>query len=973
MAGQSSGPVTAANNPPLISITASELETLGIRLAHDHLGRATYELDILKEDGSTTTRARFDAAHKQWRCRENTPDNSSHKTNDAAQLTITAEFGPNVRRTSIVGDRLGDSATRGITQDWTYQLPDTSHVRFLRATDWASTPLGPMQGWNIDLQVMVYKMLTDPRGACLYWGPDRVAIYNENFSHQLAGLHPKAMGQPYRLMDPASWPVVKPLMEGCDQSKTAVHIPGMELHVERSGFLEEAYFDCGFIPLFSPVRHEVVGIYNSCYDMTRQVLFDRRAKALHHLVDMSENNDKSVWKHILEALEILERDIPLALLYSTEENVKTKSCTLRLEGALGITKDHPAAPELCNLNEDNPYGFLPAMRLAKSCGAPVFYKSEEQPLPESLRHNVDWRGYGEPSKTILVVPLTSSGKTVAFLVVGTNPRRAYHVEFKNFIQEFARLASAAVDCSTSFEQALSRQAKLNKELTEMERFVRQIADISPSGLYSLSQEGLIPWANAKFYEITGISNKEEEKYKMSFMDCIFEEDLEHAYNSWREASTLNKPISCEVRVKRKWQPPAGADGEPSPEEPAWVLANALPTLENGVAGNIIGCLVDISDIKWAQRVQAEAAENAREAKRSQERFIDVTSHEMRNPLSAIMQCADGIVASIRDAEVVPLREDSAVQALRSIADAAQTIMLCAFHQKRIVDDILTVSKLDSNMLSISPTLVHPVTVASEALQMFESEFSAFDISKQFVVDPSLHQLGADLVHCDPMRLSQIWINLLTNAIKFTKHSSIRHIRVSIGAAMSAPPSGVSGAPQWFPSKHACSTKPVEGDEDSHIYIMFSIQDSGRGITDEEITKLFNRFAQANAKTHIHYGGSGLGLFISRELTELMGGMIGASSTIGKGSTFAFYIRATKPTPAEVVKQQVSRPTALMGQLSLQAEAKVTQVRSATASSLNVLLVEGTLVSKSMSEFSSTRTDKKSNRQSNQSKSPQQSS
>jgi hypothetical protein len=82
-----------------------------------------------------------------------------------------------------------------------------------------------------------------------------------------------------------------------------------------------------------------------------------------------------------------------------------------------------------------------------------------------------------------------------------------------------------------------------------------------------------------------------------------------------------------------------------------------------------------------------------------------------------------------------------------------------------------------------------------------------------------------------------------------------------------------------------------------------VQDTGRGLTVEEKKMLFMRFSQASPRTHIQYGGSGLGLFISRELTELQGGEIGVSSVAGEGSTFAFYVRARRSTKPSDPDQQ----------------------------------------------------------------------
>lgn len=85
-----------------------------------------------------------------------------------------------------------------------------------------------------------------------------------------------------------------------------------------------------------------------------------------------------------------------------------------------------------------------------------------------------------------------------------------------------------------------------------------------------------------------------------------------------------------------------------------------------------------------------------------------------------------------------------------------------------------------------------------------------------------------------------------------------------------------------------------------------MQDTGRGLSPEEKKLLFQRFSQASPRTHVQYGGSGLGLFISRELTELQGGEIGVASEAGKGSTFAFYVKCRKTTePKEVIEMPIT--------------------------------------------------------------------
>lgn len=179
--------------------------------------------------------------------------------------------------------------------------------------------------------------------------------------------------------------------------------------------------------------------------------------------------------------------------------------------------------------------------------------------------------------------------------------------------------------------------------------------------------------------------------------------------------------------------------------------------------------------------------------------------------------------------------------------------------------------------------------------MFEGELDTNDIAMEFRMEKSYLDLAIDWVKLDPSRLLQVLINLTTNAIKFTQGQDRRTIIVSVGASRERPSSGHSDV-SYFPSRSKRKDILVEDPEwgdGEEIYLHFAVQDTGRGLDENEKSLLFQRFSQASPRTHVQYGGSGLGLFISRELTELQGGEIGVSSERGIGSTFAFYVKARK--------------------------------------------------------------------------------
>ena len=274
------------------------------------------------------------------------------------------------------------------------------------------------------------------------------------------------------------------------------------------------------------------------------------------------------------------------------------------------------------------------------------------------------------------------------------------------------------------------------------------------------------------------------------------------------------------------------------------------------------------------------------------------SHEIRNPLSAILQLADGILSTT-------------VETAEATIDAARTIIICAQHQKKIVDDVLVISKLDSNLLVLSPDRSDPRLLIQKALKMHENEVFRAKIQASLRIEQSYMDLVSDAVLLDESRVLQVVLNLLGNAIKFTQKLEPRSITISLSASHEVPTGREHGivfaAPRAIkrPSLQRLVSTPQSTElHGKSIYMQIAVIDTGRGLAPDDIDRLFRRFSQVSPKTYQKYGGSGLGLFISKELTELQGGQIGVKSDgLGKGSTFAFYVR-TKRTHGPLMTRSI---------------------------------------------------------------------
>jgi CheY-like chemotaxis protein len=232
-------------------------------------------------------------------------------------------------------------------------------------------------------------------------------------------------------------------------------------------------------------------------------------------------------------------------------------------------------------------------------------------------------------------------------------------------------------------------------------------------------------------------------------------------------------------------------------------------------------------------------------------------------------------------------------------ESVNIIISCCAHQRRIVDDILTLSKLDSKLLEIAPSLTNLDSMLFELEKMFEADAQKFDVSLQLNKD-----LGSvKWAMLDTGRLTQVLTNLITNAAKFTHKEAERTITINVGISQTRPTERELDV-EFVPAAIARERSRLGTGQgrNEEIYLHFTVSDTGCGFDEEQKSRIFGRFSQASPRTHSRYGGSGLGLFISREMIELQGGEIGVKSSPGHGATFAFYVAARTAGPAEAPPQ-----------------------------------------------------------------------
>lgn len=220
---------------------------------------------------------------------------------------------------------------------------------------------------------------------------------------------------------------------------------------------------------------------------------------------------------------------------------------------------------------------------------------------------------------------------------------------------------------------------------------QRFAELLPNGLAILDSEAEAIFVNDGFFKLT--TNRIQNEFR-AWPESIHPDDYERVMSAYREAFSSRKELRCEFRCATS---PNGEGGE-------WRLFLLRPLSDAPDAG-FISAIVDITEIKQAQLTQERAATEAQERKEQQERFIDMVSHEIRNPLSAVLHLAE----EVREVTLKIGKSKPDLKAeVADIVDAADTILLCVSHQNTLVDDILSFSKLDSMMLSLVPRGMSPL-------------------------------------------------------------------------------------------------------------------------------------------------------------------------------------------------------------------------------------------------------------------------
>ncbi|MBK1643714.1 hypothetical protein CKO25_03365 [Thiocapsa imhoffii] len=463
--------------------------------------------------------------------------------------------------------------------------------------------------------------------------------------------------------------------------------------------------------------------------------------------------------------------------------------------------------------------------------------------------------------TFICIPIKVGERVLGTLSLGDVRRRPEASEWLGMLETIADTAADSM-------VRLDAQAALR----ESERNYRTLVDNLYAGLVAHAPDTRILYANPMASHLLGLTF--EQMQGLAAVDprwhFIHEDGTQvpvDAYPVQRVAETGQALQGVTLGIVR-----------PDRTAPVWVHCEAHPLHdEQGRMQRIVVTFFDISRRKVAEseleqyrhRLEdlvaertselAEARDAADAANRAKTRFLANMTHEIRTPMNAIL----GLNHLLLKEVTAP----AARTRLQKLGDAASHLLL-------IIDDILDLSKIESGRLVLEQTPFTPATAIEQGVGLLGARASEKGLRLLTTIDP---RLPARVIG-DPMRLEQILVNFLGNAIKFSEQGEIQ-VRAML----------------------------AEESTDS-ILFRLEVEDQGAGLTPDQQARLFQPFTQADDSTTRRHGGTGLGLAIVKRLATLMGGEVGVTSTPGQGSLFWMTARLRRDDrPAPPISTLLSEP------------------------------------------------------------------
>jgi two-component system, sensor histidine kinase and response regulator len=409
---------------------------------------------------------------------------------------------------------------------------------------------------------------------------------------------------------------------------------------------------------------------------------------------------------------------------------------------------------------------------------------------------------------------------------------------------------------------ISERRRREHALRQSERRFRTLAETVPVGIYETDAHGFCTYVNRRWQRIAGLSA--EQALGAGWKRAVHPVDADRALPGFDDAIGAGVAYEVECRFRRP-------DGSVR-----WVMTAAVPVREeSGLVRGYFGTVVDLTERKYVEQQLAIARDRALEAARAKSEFLANMSHEIRTPMNGLI----GMTELLLETELSAEQREYAELAQSS----GETLL-------RLVGDVLDVSKIEVGKLELESEDFALAEAVEDVTELEAEAARRKGVELGVVIDEDVPVV----LRGDGVRLRQVLRNLVSNAVKFTHEG------------------------------HVVTRVRLAGGESDRTLVRFEVRDTGIGIEPSQLERLFEPFSQADTTTTREYGGSGLGLTITKQLVELMGGEIGAESELGRGSTF----HCTVPfeTASGGAEADLERAPELAGQRVLVADDNATSRR-----------------------------------------------
>ena len=370
---------------------------------------------------------------------------------------------------------------------------------------------------------------------------------------------------------------------------------------------------------------------------------------------------------------------------------------------------------------------------------------------------------------------------------------------------------------------ITERMRLQSQLTAERDYLARLMDTSVSGITALDESGHIMFANRGAENILGLSAS-------AIRGTRYDDPF------WNIAALDGTPLDVDALPFKRVM----AEGSSVrnirfsigwPDGTRRMLSvNAAPINAEGLSVRVVCSIIDITEQVSAEKKLRDAAEKAEMANRSKSLFLANMSHEIRTPLNGVLGMAQILESEISDARQLEM--------LATIRMSGESLL-------QVLNDVLDMSKIEAGKLTLERDTFNPGEIARQ----IESVHNVIAHEKNLTLHVSIEPRANALRLGDPGRIAQILHNLIGNAIKFTETGDVR---LTIGV-------------------------------DEADALLLRIEDTGIGMTDEQVARVFEDFEQADGTVTRRFGGTGLGMSIVKRLVELMGGKITVSSALNVGT------------------------------------------------------------------------------------------